>query len=238
VKRIILAVLRAAYLLAVVGSAVFLGVYFCERTPWYKQAVYHRLLVGGEKERLKAASMLVQLGGENQLLAGIKVEAAPTRAVARKALEFMWFNAAGPDAYAQVVQAYDAAEQDQLQQALIILDRLIERFPKFAEAWNQRASIYWRLGEIDKSLADSRRALVFNPRHYGALQGVGACQMKLGHPKEALSFFRAALDLVPHDDATRKAIQDCEALLHEKPEPKKIEQGFQRSPDFAGFFRW
>jgi tetratricopeptide (TPR) repeat protein len=238
VKRIILALLRVVYLVAVVGSAVYLGVHFAERTPWYKEAVYHRLFAGSEKERLRAASMLVQLGGERQLLAGIKVDAAPTRAVARKALEFMWFNAAGPEARRQAEEAYAAAEDEQFQQALIILDRLIEKFPKFAEAWNQRASVYWRLGEIDKSLADSRRALVLNPRHYGALQGVGACQMKLGHPQEALHFFRAALDLRPHDDATREALKDCEELLNKKQPASdpKTAPVLERSREFAWLF--
>ncbi len=51
------------------------------------------------------------------------------------------------------------------------LDRLVEFYPDYAEAWNQRATMYYLTGEYEKSLADVAETLAREPRHFGALAG-------------------------------------------------------------------
>src|SRR3989442_1433766 len=171
------------------------------------------MLAGSESQRLRAASMLVQLGGQKQLIQALQVNEPAPREVAKKALEYLWFNAAGPDAFRLVQAAYRAAEQDDLNNALALLDGVVRKYPDFAEGWNQRASVFWRMGDYEKSIADSRRALALNPNHYGAWQGLGVCQLKLGDVAEACRCLRAAQKLLPHDAPTGKALKDCEELL-------------------------
>src|SRR5205823_3995654 len=125
------------------------------RTPWFKQFLYHRMLAGSESQRLRAASMLVQLGGQKQLIQALQVNEPAPREVAKKALEYLWFNAAGPEAFRVLESAYHAAEKEDFTHALGLLDGVVRTYPKFAEGWNQRASVYWRMGEYEKSIADS-----------------------------------------------------------------------------------
>ena len=139
------------------------------------------------------------------------------RVVARKALEFMWFNAAGEEAYHLTERAYKAAEKAEYKDALQLLNLLVEKFPTFAEGYNRRASVYWELGEYAKSIADSEQALKLNPNHYGAWQGIGVCRLKMGDVAEACRCLRAALKIVPYDSVTLQSLQRCEALLREKP---------------------
>src|SRR3954469_7733267 len=164
---------RCGYIVAVACAGMFLGFHFGQRTPWFKQFLGHRLVVGSESQQLRAASKLVELGAEKQLLEAMRADRPPVRKVAKRALEYLWFNAAGPEAYRNIEGAYREIEKSHYEQALTQLNKVVKEFPKFAEGWNQRASVLWQLGKYEQAMADSRRALALNPRHYGALQGLG-----------------------------------------------------------------
>src|SRR5688572_15270137 len=142
--------------------------------------MYQRLVSGTERQQLRAASALVYVRGEQQLLAALKLETAKTRQMAKRALEFSWFTAAGDEAQRKLHAAMTEAEEERYQEALEMLNKLIAKHPTFAEAWNQRASVYWKLGRHDESILDCERALVLNPNHYGAWQGMGICRLHLG----------------------------------------------------------
>lgn len=220
-------VIRVACLALVVGCSSFLILHFGQRTPWFKQYLYHRMLAGGESQRLRAASMLVQVGGQKQLIQALQVTEPGPREVAKKALEYLWFNAAGPEAFQLLQTAYQAAEKEQFNSALELLNRVVRKYPNFAEGWNQRASVYWRMGDYEKSIADSRRVVALNPNHYGAWQGLGICQLKLGDVAEACRCLRVAEKLLPHDEATHKALQNCEELLRRISPAPKLGGGFE-----------
>jgi tetratricopeptide (TPR) repeat protein len=83
-------------------------------------------------------------------------------------------------------------------EALRIFDRLIATDPGYAEAWNKRATLYFILGELDKSRADVARTLELEPRHFGALSGLGQIELLRGDRKKALQAFEHALDANPH----------------------------------------
>ena len=102
---------------------------------------------------------------------------------------------------------------------LLLLDQVVEKYPTFAEGWNRRASVYWQMGEYGKSIADSRQTLILNPNHYGAWQGIGICRLKTGDVAEACRCLRAALKIVPYDEATRNSLERCEGLLRRSPQP-------------------
>ena len=216
-KRALLVFFRAAYLSLLVLSLLFLTRHFFQRTNWNKDRLYHQLLSGSERQQLRAASILVQLGGQKQLLDALKDGKAETRSVARKALEYLWFNLAGPEAFRLTQSAYEEADKQHFDEALTLLDRVVKQFPNFAEGWNQRASVYWQMGRYEKSIVDSKRALILNPKHYGAWQGLGVCWLKIGDVAEACRCLRHALEILPHDSATLEALQECENLLRKDP---------------------
>jgi tetratricopeptide (TPR) repeat protein len=82
--------------------------------------------------------------------------------------------------------------------ALATFSEIIRRKPAFAEGWNKRATIYFLLGEDEKSLRDCEEVFKRNPSHFGALAGAGQIYLKLGNARLALEFFRRAVKVNPN----------------------------------------
>lgn len=89
------------------------------------------------------------------------------------------------------------------------LTRLLRSCPDFAEAWNKRATLYYMLGRDEESIADIRRALQLEPRHFGALAGFGEICLEHGDSEAALIGFYAALRLHPH---LQEVIKTCHRI--------------------------
>jgi tetratricopeptide (TPR) repeat protein len=75
---------------------------------------------------------------------------------------------------------------------------LIDHAPEFAEGWNARATAYFQIGDLGPSVNDIAHVLQLNPRHFGALSGLGMIFEQLGRPEKALEVYRAALAINPH----------------------------------------
>ncbi len=93
---------------------------------------------------------------------------------------------------------------------------VIQRTPDFAEAWNKRATVYFLMGEHEKSLRDCDEVMKRNPVHFGALAGYGQLYLQLDQPERALEYFRRALRVNPNLGAVRQVIPQLEQLLTER----------------------
>lgn len=91
-----------------------------------------------------------------------------------------------------------AMRRGNLQRALTLFDQLIIDAPEFAEAWNKRATIHFMLGNHEASIADITRTLLLEPRHFGALSGLGMIFADIGREKAAIRAFESALSIHPH----------------------------------------
>ncbi|MBI4268940.1 MAG: hypothetical protein A3I17_02155 [Candidatus Rokubacteria bacterium RIFCSPLOWO2_02_FULL_72_37] len=91
--------------------------------------------------------------------------------------------------------------------------KVIERRPDFAEGWNKRATVYYLLGEYQKSLADCDEVMKRNPYHFGALSGYGMIYLQLGQPALALTYFEKALDVNPNLHQVRETVDALRQLL-------------------------
>lgn len=94
--------------------------------------------------------------------------------------------------------------------------RVIERRPDFAEGWNKRATVYFLMGENEKSLHDCDEVLKRNPVHFGALAGYGQIYLRMDQPERALTYFRRALRINPNMRAIQQVIPEIEQLLTER----------------------
>jgi tetratricopeptide (TPR) repeat protein len=77
------------------------------------------------------------------------------------------------------------------------LDDIIAEYPTYSEAWNQRATVYYLLGNYDNSLADIEKVLEFEPRHFGAMVGRAVIYENQGKHDLALRDMTAALAIHP-----------------------------------------
>jgi tetratricopeptide (TPR) repeat protein len=101
--------------------------------------------------------------------------------------------------------------------AMPILDDIVARAPNWAEGWNKRATVLYLMGEYDRSLTDIDRVLALEPRHFGALAGMGLIRIEKGETREALAAFRRALAVNPFLRERYGIIPALEKELGEKP---------------------
>jgi len=106
--------------------------------------------------------------------------------------------------------------QGQAESALDTFTEIIKRKPEFAEGWNKRATIYFLIGEYDKSLADCDEVIKRNPQHWGALSGYGQIYMQLDRPEQALGYFQRALAVNPNLQNVENMVQQLKQLMIEK----------------------
>jgi len=98
------------------------------------------------------------------------------------------------------------AEQD-YPKAIEHLSALIDHAPDFAEAWNARATAYYFIDEYALSISDIRQALILNPRHFGALNGLGLIFEELGNPDLALTAYLMVQEIHPYIENVNAATE-------------------------------
>ena len=104
-------------------------------------------------------------------------------------------------------------QASQGEQAVETFSEIIRRRPDFAEGWNKRATVYYLMGEYQKSLADCDEVMKRNPYHFGALSGYGMIYIELDQPATALQYFERALAVNPNLESTRQTIEILKTLL-------------------------
>ena len=101
----------------------------------------------------------------------------------------------------------------QLRNAERIFTEIIGTHPTHAEAWNKRATVRFMRGDDKGSRSDIARVIDLEPRHFGALSGLGMINMRSGDLPAALQAFEAAVRVNPHMDQTQAMIRELRATL-------------------------
>lgn len=97
--------------------------------------------------------------------------------------------------------------------ALDLVDQIIVLEPDYAEGWNRRATIHFLLGNYAKSMADITHVLELEPRHFGALSGMGAIFLATGNQEAALDAFTRSLNIYPADQNAQQRVIDLQEEL-------------------------
>ena len=92
---------------------------------------------------------------------------------------------------------------EELTIALALCDELVDSAPDFAEGWNRRATLHYMMGDSDSSVADIRETLVREPRHFGAISGLGLIFMRQNNFDAALDAFEQVLIISPASASAR-----------------------------------
>jgi len=109
----------------------------------------------------------------------------------------IWFKAPDADVKQLMQRVQFARRAGLFKQALADLDRVVQIAPDYAEGWNQRATVYFMMGRHGSSVSDIERVLRLEPRHFGALSGLGMIHMRAQNWKSAIAAFEKALEIHP-----------------------------------------
>jgi tetratricopeptide (TPR) repeat protein len=110
----------------------------------------------------------------------------------------LWLVSGSDTADLLMTRAKTAVDEKDLNLGIELLNAVIELRPDYVEAWNRRATLHFTNKNYGASLADIRQVLAREPRHFGALSGLGVIMQEFGEEKLALEAFRRALAVNPH----------------------------------------
>ena len=117
-----------------------------------------------------------------------------------------WSNSGSAAADLLLNRGRSAMAAGDLEAAIEHLTALTDYAPDFAEGWNARATAYFQANLYGPSVDDIGRVLALNPRHFGALSGLGMILEELGYEKEALKAYREVQEIHPHRPNVQEAI--------------------------------
>jgi tetratricopeptide (TPR) repeat protein len=153
------------------------------------------------------------------LFSALKI--APDDASAKAIEDRIWARwiSSGSDTCNLLMTRVKAATDDKdFDLALKLLNAVIALKPGYVEAWNRRATVYYLQQDYAHSIADIAQVLAREPRHFGALSGLGLMLQEIGDDKHALDAYRKALEIDPHLDG----IADVVKTLTEKVDGRNI----------------
>jgi tetratricopeptide (TPR) repeat protein len=183
----------------------------------YAEATLQRLAENPSAQTRRAALLALHLLGtmaSNEAVAAhLRDDDGQVRQMAADALWALWFRSDTEDNNKELQRAL---QQPDPKKALSVLSALVRRAPGFAEAYNQRAILYFQAHEYEKSAADCQKVLELNGQHFAAAAGLGRCYLRLQMPEPALKAFRVAYKINPNLEGIRDAIRDLESVLGEE----------------------
>jgi tetratricopeptide (TPR) repeat protein len=211
------------FCISVVGAAVLgvavLGAAFVSAVAWAQPAAAQSSRLIEPPSNLPKAQRGDKTQNLDRLFEALKI--APDDESAKYIENRIWaiWLASGSDTanllMGRVKTAVDGKDVDL---AIKLLNAVIEIKPDFIEAWNRRATIYYMKKDFSRAIGDIREVLAREPRHFGALAGLGIILQEFGDDKRALDAFRRALAVHPH----LERIPDLVKKLSDKIDGREI----------------
>lgn len=173
---------------------------------------FHNALVGAILPIvLCCGAAAAQTAGLDDLFARLKeADAAGAKRIERQ-IWSEWSKSGSASADLLLERGRKAMEAGETRLAIEHLTALVDHAPDFAEGWNARATAWFRAGEFGPAMADIAQVLVLNPRHFGALTGLGTMLEEMERVDQALAAYRAALAIHPHLESVEQAVARLEA---------------------------
>jgi tetratricopeptide (TPR) repeat protein len=124
-----------------------------------------------------------------------------------------WLRSGDSDTDQVMDEVLAAMNSQDLKTALKYLDAIVQSQPDYAEGWNKRATVFFYLNDYPDSLADIDKVLALEPRHFGALSGLGMIKMNEGDKRGALDAFQRAYAVDPALNNIKNVIDQLKAAL-------------------------
>ena len=128
-----------------------------------------------------------------------------------------WMRSGSATVDLMMAWAARSAGSDSQGVALDYLDQIILMVPDYAEAWNRRATLHFLRGDYDLSIRDIEETLAREPRHFGALAGLGQILVRQDRPQLARDAFARVLAVYPANRNAQEALAQLEEVLEGEP---------------------
>lgn len=174
---------------------------------------------GSVEARRRGAQGLGEAGAMEDLvpLARALRDADPlVRAQAERAMWQVWGRSGDAETDRLLGVGIQQMNAGAAEAAIDTFSRVIRLRPDFAEGWNKRATVYYLVGEYQKSLADCDEVMKRNRFHFGALSGYGMIYLQLGQPEKSLAYFEQALQINPNLETVEETTQMLRRLLKQR----------------------
>lgn len=124
-----------------------------------------------------------------------------------QSIERVWLQSQSDTANLLMQRALLSIRSQNYPVALSLLDKILDLEPGWAEAWNQRATIRFLTDDPDGSMADIDQVIKLEPRHFGALAGMGMILQRAGFDKRALEVFNKSLEIYPEQPDVKETVE-------------------------------
>ncbi|MFV1964013.1 MAG: tetratricopeptide repeat protein [Pirellulaceae bacterium] len=186
----------------------------------YTIATLERLAEQGSRESRRAATMslgfLADFASNTVLGRRLHDSDRGVRLLAENGLRDIWCRDGSDSQQLWMRKLLRLNVSRQSSSAIEQASLLIDEAPWFAEAWNQRAIAYYRIGRYADSAGDCHQTLELNPYHFAATVGMANCYLQLNDGHAALECFRRALKLNPSLERVRTQAARLQRVLKRK----------------------
>ncbi len=159
----------------------------------------------------------------NDLFSELKVQEDQERADAiTDEIWKIWRQTDDPKSAQALENGVRAMSSRQYRTAYQYFTAVIEQSPDFAEGWNKRATLLYLVDSYDESINDIKETLRREPRHFGALSGLGLIFLKQHQFGPATNAFKSALEINPHLPQIKQALKELEARQKSQDEKNSI----------------
>ena len=112
-----------------------------------------------------------------------------------------------------LAEGSNLVNKQKFDQAIVVFSKVIDLDPKWAEAWNKRATVLYMVGEFQKSQDDVDKVLELEERHFGALAGQGLVNIQLENYEKAIMSYKKAQQIYPKMKSPKLMIKQIEELI-------------------------
>lgn len=125
----------------------------------------------------------------------------------------IWLQHANADVEQLMLVGTQRMNTQRYAEAMVVFNRLIENFPDYAEGWNKRATLNYALGNFDASISDIEKTLELEPRHFGALSGLGMVYIQRKELGKAKIAFENLIEVHPNSLNAKQNLELVEEQL-------------------------
>ena len=150
------------------------------------------------------------------LFSDLKLSASEDAAqVVEKKIWEIWASHKVPQIDLLMDRGIKLLNNNNLNEALVVFNFIVDQAPDFSEGWNKRATIYFLMGDFEKSMQDIKSTLALEPRHFGAISGLGLIFNVLERPELALKAFRRVKEIYPLSRSAERFIRKLNKTIPE-----------------------